>query len=62
MAQLAAAGVAAALRLGRWDLLARYLPVCTAASARQHLSSSELWETGLAQLLTVCCSLTRSYC
>ena len=49
--QLAALGVAAAWRLGRWDLLDRYLPAAQAAGP-ELLDSADRWEVRLGCLLS----------
>lgn len=49
--QLAALGVAAAWRLGRWDLLDRYLPAAEAA-VPELLDGADRWEVRLGQLLS----------
>ena len=49
--QLAALGVAAGWRLGRWDLLDRYLPAAEAA-APELLDGADRWEVRLGRLLS----------
>ena len=48
--QLATIGIAGAWRLGRWDLLKRYLG--TAAACQEVLSSDEVWEMRIGKLLS----------
>ena len=49
--QLAALGVAASWRLGRWDLLERYLPAAEAAGP-ELLDGGDRWEVRLGRLLS----------
>ena len=49
--QLAALGVAAGWRLGRWDLLDRYLPAAEAA-VPELLDGADRWEVRLGRLLS----------
>ena len=49
--QLAALGVAASWRLGRWDLLERYLPAAEAAG-QDLLDGGDRWEVRLGRLLS----------
>ena len=49
--QLAALGVAASWRLGRWDLLERYLPAADAADP-ELLDGGDRWELRLGRLLS----------
>ena len=48
--RLATIGIAGAWRLGRWDLLKRYLG--TAAACQEVLSSEEVWEMRIGKLLS----------